>query len=365
MTVRRGHFVIYVFLLALSGPASDVFAGQAGPAWLAGGALVVFAACWVLAIEAAHGLRVRPGGRDCAGPGAPARRAPRDDGGHCRRLGHGLRCVSWMVLFVFVVATGAAVVPLRWVPVEIVAVAALAVGTAVVRGWDEASAIVAGSWALSVVMAGFITFLLRRRSALIAELPAQDPGRGRATGRRRRRHGRTAALRADLHDLLGHSLSLIVLKAELARRLLERGDEDTQAQVEVSELEHIARRALVEVREAVAGYRTRSLAAELDRGRAALVAAGIELSETGVLVTQPPAADELLAWIVREAITNIVRHSSARRAEIAVTVTDAEVTLKVTDDGGSTSGSSGGTTPRHHRWHHTWPKWASQVSQQM
>ena len=61
-------------------------------------------------------------------------------------------------------------------------------------------------------------------------------------------------------------------------------------------------------------------------------------------VTLPPAADELLAWIVREATTNIVRHSSARRAEIAVTVTDAEVTLKVTDDGGSTGGSSGGTT---------------------
>ena len=127
-------------------------------------------------------------------------------------------------------------------------------------------------------------------------------------------------------------------------------------------MEQIARRALLEVREAVAGYRTRTLAAELDRGRAALAAAGIELAVTGVPVALPPAEDELLAWIVREATTNIVRHSSARHAQIAVAVTDAEVSLKMTDDGddsrGAAAGTKGGAT-RGTDWHRIGTKYGT------
>ena len=344
MAHRRGHYLFYVFLLALAGPASEVLGGQARPTWLAGGALVLFAACFVAAVEAAHRQVVADPVRGAVAPAQGRLRAvlilTMTVIAFACTLAWG---AQWMAMFVFVVVTGVFLVPLRWAPLAIPLVAAAAVAVEVAGGWDVVSATTAGSWALSIVMAGYITLLLRRRGVLIAELRRTQTQVARLAAADAVTDERLRFAR-DLHDLLGHSLSVIVLKAELARRLLERGGEDTQAQVEVSEVEQIARRALLEVREAVAGYRTRTLAAELDRGRAALAAAGIELSVTGVPVALPPAEDELLAWIVREATTNIVRHSTARHAQIAVALTDAEVSLKVTDDGDGSRGAAPGTT---------------------
>jgi two-component system, NarL family, sensor histidine kinase DesK len=135
----------------------------------------------------------------------------------------------------------------------------------------------------------------------------------------------------DLHDLLGHSLSVIALKAELAGRLL-REDTDAAA-VHVGELEGVARKALSEVRDAVSGYRRPVLAAELDGARMALQAAGIEarLQRTEGLLD--PDVESLLAWTVREGTTNVIRHSGASNCRVAIEPGPSETIAEVTDDG--------------------------------
>ena len=126
----------------------------------------------------------------------------------------------------------------------------------------------------------------------------------------------------DLHDLLGHSLSLIALKSEVAGRMIETDPQ--RAAKEVAELEAVARRSLAEVRQAVTGYRQPSLAAELAAARRMLAAAGIDgRVDAPGSYDLPPEVDALLAWTVREGSTNIVRHSGARHATITVTVTGA------------------------------------------
>ncbi|GAA1304168.1 two-component sensor histidine kinase [Planotetraspora silvatica] len=135
----------------------------------------------------------------------------------------------------------------------------------------------------------------------------------------------------DLHDLLGHSLSLIVLKSELARRLAEQGDE--RAVQEVADIESVARQALVEVREAVTGYRQRSLSEEIDGARSALAAAGVELTVRTSGTPLPDVLDGLLGWAVREAVTNVVRHARATRCEITLTYGKAGALLEVADNG--------------------------------
>jgi two-component system, NarL family, sensor histidine kinase DesK len=115
----------------------------------------------------------------------------------------------------------------------------------------------------------------------------------------------------DLHDLLGHSLSLIVLKSELAGQLLEAERPPDGAAREVRDINEVARRSLAEVREAVGGYRRVTLAAELAGARAALDAAGIAAVVDEVPRGLPARVDEVLGWTVREGITNLVRHSAA------------------------------------------------------
>jgi two-component system, NarL family, sensor histidine kinase DesK len=135
----------------------------------------------------------------------------------------------------------------------------------------------------------------------------------------------------DLHDLLGHTLSVIVLKAELASRLMDRDPE--RAATEVSEVERISRTALAEVRAAVQGYRGQSLARELEGARRTLAAAGIAVETEIDAVELPETRDEVLALAVREAITNIIRHSSARIVRIELHSRSEGVRLTVADDG--------------------------------
>jgi len=136
----------------------------------------------------------------------------------------------------------------------------------------------------------------------------------------------------DLHDLLGHSLSLITLKAELAGRLLEPDPE--RAAREVADLERVARRSLGEVRAAVTSYRQPRLAAELAAARHMLAAAGMDCEvHAPESLELPPATDALLAWTVREGTTNVVRHSGARSVTITVSVTADEVSAEIADDG--------------------------------
>jgi len=146
----------------------------------------------------------------------------------------------------------------------------------------------------------------------------------------------------DLHDLLGHSLSLIALKSELAGRTIE--SDPQRAAREIAELEAVARRSLAEVRQAVTGYRQPGLAAELAAARRMLASAGIDCRvDAPASYDLPPEVDALLAWTVREASTNIVRHSGAQDARISVTVTGASAGAEVTDDGAGPPAGRGAT----------------------
>ena len=143
----------------------------------------------------------------------------------------------------------------------------------------------------------------------------------------------------DLHDLLGHSLSTIVLKSELAGRLAPRAP--CRAAAEIADVERTARDALQHVRAAVAGYRRPSLVSELAGARELLAAAGIDMRIDQSPVALPPAADGLLGWAVREGVTNVVRHSRARSCTIRLASRDGRATAEIVDDG-SGAGAAGG-----------------------
>jgi two-component system, NarL family, sensor histidine kinase DesK len=136
---------------------------------------------------------------------------------------------------------------------------------------------------------------------------------------------------------------MIVLKSELAGPLVR--DAPTRAAAEIAEIERAARDALREVRAAVAGYRQPSLRSELAAARELLSAAGIasDIEHSGGSV--PPAVDGLLAWAVREGVTNVIRHSRARSCTIRVGRMDAEVKVEVSDDGrgADADGRAGGS----------------------
>lgn len=135
----------------------------------------------------------------------------------------------------------------------------------------------------------------------------------------------------DLHDVLGHTLSVVVLKAELAGKLMDR--DPARARHEISEVEHIARKALTEVREAIRGYRAEGLAAEIARARKTLDSAGVTLEFGDTPPQLPPAEETVVSLIVREAVTNIVRHAQASRCRLAFQNTGNGAVLVVEDNG--------------------------------
>jgi two-component system, NarL family, sensor histidine kinase DesK len=135
----------------------------------------------------------------------------------------------------------------------------------------------------------------------------------------------------DLHDLLGHGLSLIVLKSELARRLQPSDPERSLR--EIGDVEQAAREALKQVRGAVAAYRQPTLERELDAARELLAAAGVTLSIEHSAGKVAPHLDALLAWSVREGVTNVIRHSRAKHCELHVEREGERLWLEFYDDG--------------------------------
>ncbi|MER5420038.1 sensor histidine kinase [Streptosporangium roseum] len=140
----------------------------------------------------------------------------------------------------------------------------------------------------------------------------------------------------DLHDLLGHTLSVMVVKAEAVRRLAPRDAEAAARQA--ADIETAGRQALREVRATVTGYRGRGLAAELASARTALAEAGIAATVSVPESGMAPEADALLGWAVREGVTNVIRHSGARACEIRL---DGAI-LEIHDDGRGPGGSGNG-----------------------
>jgi two-component system sensor histidine kinase DesK len=141
----------------------------------------------------------------------------------------------------------------------------------------------------------------------------------------------------DLHDLLGHTLSLVILKSELASKLSDRDPE--RARDEIRDVERIAREALAEVRAAVTGYRSGGLPAEIQHARNALSSANVSFDCEPPKIQLPASHEAVLCLALREAVTNIVRHAGARHCRASFAVADNICTLTISDDG------RGGSTP--------------------
>ncbi|CAM5552662.1 Sensor histidine kinase OS=Streptomyces tendae OX=1932 GN=GUR47_15215 PE=4 SV=1 [Streptomyces tendae] len=236
---------------------------------------------------------------------------------------------EWLVLFVYVsIASGAALPPrlARWtIPGASALLTALAFtvpgGTSFIAGLLLPALL--GGFAMTGVRELIRTTLaLREARATVAQLAANEE---------------RLRLARDLHDLLGHSLSLITLKSELAGRMLPaRPDKAAQ---QVADIEQVSRQALVDVREAVTGYRRARLATELAGVKMALTAAGVAAEVPGApdLTGVPEESETALAWALREAVTNVVRHSGARRCVVELlerrTPDGAVLELSVEDNG--------------------------------
>jgi two-component system sensor histidine kinase DesK len=135
----------------------------------------------------------------------------------------------------------------------------------------------------------------------------------------------------DMHDVLGHTLSLITLKSELARKLVDRDPE--RAKQEMRDVENTSRAALADVREAISGYRSDGIFAELARARATLETAGVKMECETARVSLSPAQESVLSLALREAVTNVVRHAQAQNCVVRLVHDDQLCKLEVADDG--------------------------------
>src|SRR5579863_187844 len=188
---------------------------------------------------------------------------------------------------------------------------------------------------LPVTCLGLVMIGLRRQLELTSQLrQAREEVAQLAANDERLRLAR------DMHDLTGQSLSVITLKSELAARLLSRlpgSPERDRVRDEVEQVAAVSRQTLHDIREAISGYRRPTLAVEVITARAALVSAGIAMEDDPALIlasgTFDPDAEAALAWCLREAVTNVVRHSGAEHCHISLISKPDTVTLVVSDDG--------------------------------
>ncbi|MGW1739826.1 sensor histidine kinase [Nocardia sp. NPDC001965] len=311
---RLGALIAVVWLAYLVTPVLQLWRQQDQPAALvATPALAGYAALIVWSLA---------GLREPRRPGPPA--LPPAD----RRV--------WPILAVMVLCAGALVVSLGIAAVPCILYIAV---VAVFRLPARASGIVCAAVALAILLPVLIVPGASGVPLYVAFVPVviwtlrQLGVRGARLTELARRQQAELAIAAernrvarDVHDILGHSLTVITVKTELAQRLLDI-DMD-RARTELADIETLARDALAGVRDTVGGLREVSLRRELGNARAALDAAGIaaDLPDPQEL---PPGEHELFGWALREAVTNVVRHSGARRCVVTVT----SRSIEVADDG--------------------------------
>ncbi|MGW5043697.1 sensor histidine kinase [Streptomyces griseoluteus] len=319
---------IGVWLVFLSSPVHDLVSGGHGTAatWAGAVGLTAFVAVYL-------GLVFRNMGRTFSGPAVVVLLLVL--GVLAPLLAYTLGS-AWLGLFVYLSVACGATLPAKATYWAIPASAAVMYLVGLHTGEEEARNLI-----LLVVLIGFAmtgvrqlvrtTVELRKARATVAQLAANEE---------------RLRLARDLHDLLGHSLSLITLKSELAGRMLPGRPEEAAQQV--ADIERVSRQALVDVREAVTGYRRPRLAAELAGAQVALTAAGVvaEIPAEPDLAGLPEEAEAALAWTLREAVTNVVRHSGAERCAVELlhrhTLDGPVLELSVEDNGSGGSGKGPG-----------------------
>lgn len=219
--------------------------------------------------------------------------------------------------------------PMAGLVLGLATTAALLIGTTVADGMPDLNS------AAILVILTIALFGMRRVMLSNAELrAARDEIATLAVAEERARMAR------DLHDVLGHSLTTITVKAGLARRILESSGDDDHAIAELRDVEHLSRTALSEVRATVSGYRKASLLAELVGARAALQAAEITADLPHAVDNVPAELQEPFAYVLREGVTNVIRHSGARRCEVRL----GQSWIEIRDDG---TGAHGNGTSGH------------------
>ncbi|KFN49225.1 sensor histidine kinase [Arenimonas composti] len=184
----------------------------------------------------------------------------------------------------------------------------------------------------SLVLVGVLVERDRTRRNAELKLSQEEVARLAALAERER-------IGRDLHDLLGHTLSVVALKCELAGRLV--GPDPDAARRQIGEVETVARQALAQVREAVVGIRAAGLQAELAAARLALLSAEIRLDQQLAPVELPAAVESTLAMALREAVTNVIRHAGARRVEVELRADAGGMRLAIADDGRGGVGRAG------------------------
>jgi len=313
----RRYVFPYLFMAYLAETASGVVTYSKGIDAVAGFAiLAAFCACYVIAIPVAVD---DPRGRQVpwlvaalvvlAVAEVPFARA------------------DSFVMGVFVVVPAVAALRLRAWPIVTAAVGAPLVVPSVVASWHSAPA-----WDTAASVA-FTALALYAFFEVVAGNRALSEARSEIA--RLAAENERARISRDLHDLLGHSLTTITVKARLARRLGE--NDPKRALSEIAEVEDLARRALAEVRAAVSGNHTVKLATELATARAILTAAGVTADIPRASDIVDPAHQELFAWVVREGVTNVVRHAHARTCSIRL----APTAIEIVDDGVGSEASCG------------------------
>lgn len=311
-----GKYAFLPWLLMGLGAFSNIIQGKSGNPWLAGLGLLVFNSLYISVIWTSFNPRLRDSRRPLYALGMLTAVT------FAVAIGFG---GNWFLFFPLLSLASGTVRALRGKKLALWLIT-LSGAAGYLTGWHDDDPWGAFGIGYGTFLSGMVTATVLSLFDTIQELNTtrQELARS-AVEKERLRFSR------DLHDLLGHTLSVVVVKAEAVRRLAPRDLDAALAQA--SDIEAVGRQALTEIREAVSGYREGSLTTELDRARSALEAAGIEPVVRQAGPPLPPQAGALLGWVVREGVTNTVRHSGATRCEIAVHADAERVRLTITDDG--------------------------------
>ncbi|MEV6673892.1 sensor histidine kinase [Streptomyces sp. NPDC051162] len=313
-----GKFAFVPWLFMLTGDVQGLFRGQAALPWLGGTGVLAFAVLYVVAVFTSLDERrrhTRTPRVALAGLAAVT---------YSLTIGYG---GDWLLCFPLLSLASGIVLRNRegngrrlGVVVLTLSCSAGLIGS--FRGGPSESLIIG----YGTMLSGLVTAAILTLFETVAQLRATREELARsAVEQERLRFSR------DLHDLLGHTMSVIVVKAEAVRRLAPRDLDAALGQA--ADIEAVGRQALTEIREAVTGYREGSLTTELDRARSLLEASGIEAEIRQSGPPLPPQSAALLGWVVREGVTNVVRHSGAGRCTVEVRGETDQVRLEITDNG--------------------------------